>query len=99
MTWYGGAAVKRHRYEIVVEAHLGDSWTDWFEGLAIRDEVDERGRPTRTILSGTMDQPMLHGALMRIRDLGLTLISVSRRSTSDGLGSCYGTPNSEGDQP
>jgi hypothetical protein len=70
--------VKQHRYEILIEDHLGDSWAEWFEGMTIRDEVDEHGRFAQTVLSGPMDQAALHGILMRIRDLGLTLISVSR---------------------
>jgi hypothetical protein len=70
--------VKQHGYEIRIEDHLGDSWAEWFEGMTIRDEVDEHGQFAQTVLSGTMDQAALHGILMRIRDLGLTLISVSR---------------------
>jgi hypothetical protein len=72
--------VKQHGYEIRIEEHLGDSWTDWFEGLTIQDEVDEQGQFAQTVLSGAMDPATLHGALMRIRDLGLTLISVSRET-------------------
>ncbi|HSR29009.1 MAG TPA: hypothetical protein VLY63_00485 [Anaerolineae bacterium] len=70
--------MKQHRYEILIEDHLGDSWTEWFDGMTIRAEVDEHGQFTQTVLSGPMDQAALHGILMRIRDLGLTLISVSR---------------------
>jgi hypothetical protein len=70
--------VKQHWYEIRIEDHLGDSWTDWFQGLTIQDEVNEHGQYTHTVLSGPMDQAALHGILMRIRDLGLTLISVSK---------------------
>jgi hypothetical protein len=52
---------------------LSASWASWFEGLEIRHEDDE------TVLAGTLaDQTALHGVLMRIRDLGLPLISVSR---------------------
>lgn len=70
--------MKQHRYEIRIEDHLGDSWKDWFEGLSIRDEIDEYGQFKQTVLFGPMDQAALHGILMRIRDLGLTLVSVSR---------------------
>ena len=61
------------RYEIRIEGQLSASWASWFEGLEIRHEDDD------TILAGTLvDQTALHGVLMRIRDLGLPLISVSR---------------------
>lgn len=91
--------MKQHGYEIRIEDHLGDSWTAWFEGMTIRDEVDEHGRFRRTVLSGVMDQAALHGALMRIRDLGLTLVSVSRSSTGEGSDKGPDGPDSGGDQP
>ncbi len=61
-------------YEIRVEGHLADRWSDWFEGLAIRN--DPGGE---TVLSGLLvDQAALFGVLARIHDLNLTLISVQR---------------------
>jgi wyosine [tRNA(Phe)-imidazoG37] synthetase (radical SAM superfamily) len=61
-------------YEIRVQGHIGDSWSSWFEGLSLcREENGE------TVLRGVIvDQTALHGALMRIRDLGLPLVSVHR---------------------
>ncbi len=61
-------------YEIQVEGQLGDRWSSWFEGLAISHD------PTgKTILSGPLkDQAALHGVLMKIRDLGLPLVSLRR---------------------
>lgn len=75
-------------YEICVEGHLGDVWSEWFEGLEIRYGMDgESGRPT-TILRGLFpDQPALHGALARIRDLNLKLISV--REIRQGKGAFH----------
>jgi hypothetical protein len=65
-------------YEIRVEGQLSSSWSSWFEGMSIRHVGAEE-----TVLSGTIaDQAALHGVLMRIRDLGLPLISVMRTSAA-----------------
>jgi hypothetical protein len=74
------AGLKTQHYEIRVEGCLGSSWSDWFEGLVVGHEKDARGEPVRTVLSGTMDQAMLHGVLAKVRDLGLTLIAVNQRT-------------------
>ena len=61
-------------YEIHVKSCLDDSLAPAFAGLAIRHEA-----PDETILCGPLvDQAALHGVLMRIRDLGLTLLVVKR---------------------
>lgn len=66
-------------YEICVEGQLSDSWSSWFEGLTI--QTQECGQ---TILSGPLaDEAALHGVLMKIRDLGLPLIQVSRLLDKD----------------
>jgi hypothetical protein len=62
-------------YEIRVAEHLDEHWTKWFDGL----EIVHSGESGETILRGEMkDQPALFGALGKVRDLGLTLISVQR---------------------
>ena len=64
-------------YEIRVEGHLGDQWSDWFEGLMTRQEP--KGETTMT---GTLtDQAALYGVLTKIHNLNLILVSV-RRSAS-----------------
>jgi hypothetical protein len=60
-------------YEIRVEGHLGTSGEQWSDGLRVHHE--DSGA---TLLGGTVDQAGLHGVLMRIRDLGLRLVSVNR---------------------
>ena len=66
-------------YEIKIKGHLDPRWTDWFMDLKLSHlESDE------TLLSGQLpDQAALHGLLERIRDLNLTLISVSTGSETD----------------
>ena len=59
-------------YEIRVEGHLTDRWSDCFEGLAIRREPNGE-----TTLDGPLsDQAALLGVLNKIQALNLTLISV-----------------------
>lgn len=68
------------RYEIRVDGVLDAHWTAWFGNF----QVDNDG--TQTIISGSVtDQAALHGMLAKIRDLGLTLISV-QRLTGPGSG-------------
>ncbi len=63
-----------HLYEIRVEGHLADCWSDWFDGLAIRNEPDGE-----TVLTGlVVDQAALFGVLTRIHNLNLILVSVER---------------------
>lgn len=65
---------KPNLYEIHVEGQLSEHWSDWFEGIAIRN--DSNGE---TILSGSfVDQAALLGMLTRIHSLNLSLISVNR---------------------
>ena len=60
-------------YEIRLKGHLEARWEQWFEGLTIT--LDESGN---TLLSGLLaDQAALHGILKKVRDLGLTLLSVN----------------------
>ena len=61
-------------YEIRVRGHLGSEWSAWFGGLEIANMEDGEA-----VLAGQIpDQAALHGVLMRIRDLGLPLLSVNR---------------------
>ena len=61
-------------YQIVVKGHLGREWSEWFDGLTIT--LMDSGE---TILSGPIaDQTALHGVLIKIRDLGLPLLGLTR---------------------
>lgn len=62
-----------HRYEIRVRGHLSSQWAGWFDGLDVRPLTGGE-----TLLCGQLrDQAALFGVLLRIRDVGLTLLSVA----------------------
>lgn len=59
-------------YRLRVAGHPDDHWTPWFGDLTLTHQSDGT-----TSLSGVVsDQAQLHGLLMKIRDLGVTLLSV-----------------------
>lgn len=58
-------------YHIRVKGHLDPSWQDEFEGLLLGQEEGA------TRLSGWLqDQAALYGILLKLRALGLTLLSL-----------------------
>jgi len=60
-------------YEIKIKGYLDPHWSEWFEGLKLT-HLEGDG----TLLSGLLpDQAALHALLERIRDLNITLISVT----------------------
>ena len=59
-------------YQIKVVGHLDPAWSEWFEELNLSHEPDGC-----TVLTGCLvDQAALYGVLIKIRDLGLRLVSV-----------------------
>lgn len=61
-------------YEIRIKGHLAPAWSEAFDGMQLT--LTQSGE---TLISGVVaDQAALHGLLARIRDLNLTLISVTR---------------------
>lgn len=63
-------------YEIKVKGQLAEHWSAWLGSLRITH--DAQGN---SFLTGVVpDQAALHGILAQIRDLGLTLISLTPQS-------------------
>ena len=59
-------------YQIRVQGKLGHDWSVWFEGMVVAVE----GNAT-TLTGRVADQAGLYGILVKIRDLGLPLISLT----------------------
>jgi len=61
-------------YEICVRGHLGTRWAAWFDGMTLTAEDDG----TTAIRGPVVDQAALHGLLQKLRDLGITLLSLTQ---------------------
>lgn len=61
-------------YQIRVKAQLDPSWSKWLDDMEITTDED-----AHSILTGYIpDQPALYGLIIKLRDLGMSLISVCR---------------------
>lgn len=60
-------------YQICIDGILDERWMRWFEGLEVTSSADNQ-----TTICGEFDQSALHGLFNRIRDLGITILSVQR---------------------
>ena len=61
-------------YRIEVKGRLDARWSSRFDGMELKHESDG----TTTIEGQIVDQAALHGLIQRVRDLGLTLVSLNR---------------------
>ena len=61
------------RYRLRVAGHLDQHWSLWFGELTLTHDDDDG---TTSLTGVVADQAELHGLLTKIRDLGVTLISV-----------------------
>lgn len=74
-----GPSANKVHYEILLQGQLNARWADWFDGMSIT--LDDNGN---TLLSGPLvDQAALHGILKKVRDVGLTLLSVNSIKPED----------------
>jgi hypothetical protein len=73
-------------YAIKLKEPLDPDWSEWFDGFVIENQDNS------TLLKGEIiDQAALHGLLIMIRDLGLTLISIEELDDLQDIS----TPGSE----
>jgi hypothetical protein len=66
-------------YQLRVEGHLDEHWSTWLGDLTLTHESDG----TTSLRGAVSDQAELHRLLMKVRDLGVTLISVEVVDPSD----------------
>jgi hypothetical protein len=69
------------RYRLRVGGHLDHHWSRWFGDLTLTHDDDG----TTSLTGLVADQAQLHGLLTKIRDLGVTLISVETLDPRRGV--------------
>ena len=68
-------------YRIRVSGRVDNGWSDFMTD--VKNTVSQEEGATLTAITGTVpDQAALFGLLLRIRDLGLALVSVEYLSTN-----------------
>ena len=70
-----GTSLRHHEdggYDIRVKGHLDARWVAWFDGQELTHEADG----TTVIHCPVLDQAAVYGVLLKLRDLGLPLVSV-----------------------
>ena len=71
-----GMMSKQYHYHITIKGRLDSQWQDWFDGSTIKPTADGN-----TVLnSGAIDQAALHALFKKIRNLGLTIITVDAQA-------------------
>jgi hypothetical protein len=63
-------------FKIRIKGHLGPMWSAWFEGL----DLTNLPNGDAELVGELADQAALHGVLLKVRDLGLPLVSVRRQA-------------------
>ncbi len=69
-------------YLIRVSGWLDESWTDYFSDFSVTVSAPADAQPETTLCGTVSDQTALMGVLGHLYDLGTTLLSVQRLSTS-----------------
>jgi hypothetical protein len=63
-------------YQIRIQGHLDESWSERMSGVTIRTQRSSDGSPMTILTGAFQDQAELAGVLNTLYDLGLPLLSV-----------------------
>ena len=64
------------KYRIRVQGSVGESWSDYYGGMTIEREHEEDLHPITTLSGELRDQAALIGALSRLYNMRLPILSV-----------------------
>jgi hypothetical protein len=63
-------------YQITIRGHLDNRWDDWFEDFTLTQTYSDEDEAITELTGTVVDQAALYGMLARLRNLGVSLISV-----------------------
>lgn len=63
-------------YQITIRGHLDDRWDSWFDGFTMTPTYTAEGEAVTEFTGTVADQAALYGLLTRLRNLGVSLVSV-----------------------
>lgn len=69
------------RVEVVFKGRVDPEWEQWFEGLDLTPGAEN----TTTLVGELPDATALYGILAKLRDLGLSLVSVQSSESKGDL--------------
>jgi len=69
--------LQAQHYQITVYGTVDQSWSEWFNGLALTSTADQDGLPITQLAGVLPDQGALRGILNRLWDLNLVILSVA----------------------
>ena len=72
--------MEQDSYEIRVQGWIAKRWVYWFDGMTMTYEGADDDSAITILTGPIVDQVALRGYLMKIWDLNLTLLSVSRHN-------------------
>ena len=64
------------QYRIRVQGTVDESWSDYYGGMTMKSEAEGEPHPETTLSGELMDQAALIGALTRLYDMRLPILSV-----------------------
>jgi hypothetical protein len=83
------------RCRIHIKGHLDPSWQEWLGGLILLQQASDT-----TLLIGTLpDQAALHGVLVTLRRLNLSLLSLQTDEASQSEDSLFFLGENKSEEP
>ena len=64
------------KYRIVIQGHLRESWTEWFDGFHLSTILNTNGQPVTILCGEAVDQSALFGILQIVHNFNLHLVAV-----------------------